>query len=326
MMTKSCLIVGAGMAGLTAAQVLHKAGVSVTLVDKGRGVGGRMATRRLEGAVCDHGAQYFTARDPRFVAQVEAWAAGGVVRPWATGFHTADGALKASGEPRYISPQGMTGVAKAWAAGLDVRLGLRVTRLVYEDTWQVTAETGENFNADALILTPPVPQSLALLAESVFTLPVDVQQALEAVRYQPCYALMLTLEGPSQVPPPGGLWLDGEPIAWVADQAQKGISPVSAVVAHSGPRFAETHWNTPDEEVTALMLEALRPWLGTAVLTTSLHRWRYSQPTHLHSAPTLGLDAPAPLFFAGDAFAGPRVEGAFLSGLAAAEGVLAAWK
>ena len=45
----------------------------MTVIEKGRGVGGRMATRRMEGARIDHGAQFFTTRDQRLKELNKAW-------------------------------------------------------------------------------------------------------------------------------------------------------------------------------------------------------------------------------------------------------------
>ena len=79
-------IIGAGMAGLACADRLAEDGIAVRLFDKGRGPGGRMSTRRVETAIgtasFDHGAQYFTVRDPLFRLQVDGWAAAGVAVPW----------------------------------------------------------------------------------------------------------------------------------------------------------------------------------------------------------------------------------------------------
>ncbi|MSO32728.1 MAG: FAD-dependent oxidoreductase, partial [Ilumatobacteraceae bacterium] len=62
MTKKRVVVVGAGIAGLTAARALSHAGHSVIVLDKGRSVGGRMATRRIGDATVDHGAQFFTVR------------------------------------------------------------------------------------------------------------------------------------------------------------------------------------------------------------------------------------------------------------------------
>ena len=98
---KRCLIIGAGIAGLLAARTLQERGLQVTVLDKGRGVGGRMATRRIGSAVFDHGAQFFTARDPRFQALVNSWLAAEVAAEWCRGFAGPEGVRQDDGHPRY---------------------------------------------------------------------------------------------------------------------------------------------------------------------------------------------------------------------------------
>jgi predicted NAD/FAD-dependent oxidoreductase len=315
------LVVGAGIGGLLAAKTLSAAGHRVIVFDKGRGLGGRLATRRIDDAVFDHGAQYFTARDPGFRALVQGWLESGIVRPWATGFALSDGTFKEDGEQRYCGVSGMTGMAKHLAQGLDVRLQAKVDHVAVErGGWKISTEKGGAVTGRALLLTSPVPQSLQLLAAGKIDLPRDIRTGLEQVEYAPCLALLVQLSGPSAVPDPGGLWLPGEPISWIADNQRKGISPGRGVslTIHAGPAYSLKNWATPEAEVTQHLLEAAAPWLGGIPRQTQLHRWRYSIPTRLHPDRCVSLDEPAPLVLAGDAFGGPRIEGAALSGWAAA--------
>ena len=314
------LIIGGGMAGLTAAGELERAGCSVLALDKGRGVGGRLATRRTDLGAFDHGAQFFTARDPQFRSRVEAWQAAGIVRAWATGFALADGTFKRDGETRFCGVSGMASIAKHLAHGLDVRVNAKVVRVQTKgDGWVVTTEAGERFSGRALLLTPPVPQSLALLATGDFPVPTRMRGELEQIEYAPCLAVLAQLSGPSLIPEPGGLWFDGEPVSWMADNQRKGVSSAAgaAVTIHAGPQFSRAHWEAPEGEVTAALLAVAAPWLGSVPVQTQLHRWRYSLPLRVHPERCLVVREPAPLVFAGDAFGGPRVEGAALSGLAA---------
>ena len=120
MTARRAIVVGAGLSGLMAARTLVARGWNVTVLDKGRGVGGRMATRRIttpDGAtaIFDHGAQFFTVRDPVFGELVSDWVAQGVVREWCRGFGNDDG------HPRYVANNGMTALAKNLARDLDVR-------------------------------------------------------------------------------------------------------------------------------------------------------------------------------------------------------------
>lgn len=121
------IVIGAGISGLLVVLTAQAKGARVLVLDKGRGVGGRMATRRTGSGVFDHGAQFFTARDAQFRCLVEAWHAAGPVRPWATGFALADGAFKGDGETRFCGATGMTAIPKQLAQGLDLRVHAKVT-------------------------------------------------------------------------------------------------------------------------------------------------------------------------------------------------------
>ena len=315
------IVIGAGISGLLAAGKLVAGGHSVMVIDKGRGVGGRLATRRLDDAVLDHGAQYFTARDPAFYAIVQEWMKAGIVRPWATGFRLQDGTLKQDGEQRFCGTSGMTTIAKYLARELDVRLGTKIVRLASSDNgWILTTDAAEVFTSRAVLLTAPVPQSLALLADGNVLIPEPIKKELEQLEYTPCLALLVRLSGPSLVSDPGGVWLSGEPISWIADNQRKGVSPgsQSALTIHAGPIYSRDHWETPEQEVTEELLKAAYPWLGSTPLNSQLHRWRYSIPIRTHHERCVSLTDPAPIVFAGDAFGGPRIEGAALSGLSAA--------
>jgi predicted NAD/FAD-dependent oxidoreductase len=315
------VVIGAGICGLLAAKTLTASGHRVTVLDKGRGLGGRLATRRIDEGVFDHGAQYFTARDPGFRVLVQQWLEAGIIRPWATGFALSDGKFKQDGEQRYCAVSGMTGLAKHLATGLDIRLQAKVDTLaVHERGWKINVENGESVTSRALLLTPPVPQSLQLLSAGSIALPEPLRTELEQIAYAPCLALMVLLDGPSLVPAPGGLWFPGEPISWMADNQRKGISPSAgaSLTIHTGQDYARRNWDRPHEEVAKELLEVAAPWLGGVPVRSQVHRWRYSIPTRLHPERWVSLEDPAPLVLAGDAFGGPRIEGAALSGLAAA--------
>jgi predicted NAD/FAD-dependent oxidoreductase len=320
------IVVGAGLSGLLAAGELDACGCRVVVLEKGTVAGGRLATRRMNEAVFDHGAQYFTVLDPTFDAIVQEWRELGVVRPWATGFALPDGSLKRDGQQRFIGVSGMSAIAGHLARNLDVRLNAAVARVATKgDGWEVTTENAERFSCRALLLTAPVPQSLVLLAAGDVLLPDRIKTELEQIEYAPCLALLVSLSGASLVPHPGGLWLPGEPIRWIADNHRKGISPGlnGAVTIHAGSDYSRRHWDTPAARITEELLMEAAPWLGTAPVQTKLHRWRYSQPISTYPERCLAVESPAPLVFTGDAFGGPRVEGAVLSGLAAANALKA---
>lgn len=308
---RSCLIVGAGMTGLTAGRFLKAAGWSVVLLDKGRSFGGRMATRRIGASLLDHGTQFFTVRDARFADAVRQWEAAGWITPWFT----------LEGHIRYRAAEGMNALAGRLAQTLDVRRETKVEAIEADnDGWLITAESGEGFRASTLLLTPPAPQSADLLAGCAGRLPPYILPALRNIDYDPCFALLVTIDGPGRVPPPGYVRLDRGPIEWIADNTQKGVSlGTAALTIHARADFCRNHLELPKEDVARLLLEAAEPWLGGRINAWQLHRWRYSRPVAAGGPMYLFSDQPARFAIAGDAFGGPNVEGAFLSGLAAAE-------
>ncbi|WP_041258267.1 NAD(P)/FAD-dependent oxidoreductase [Fibrella aestuarina] len=320
------LIIGAGLSGLTAAHQLQQNGHSVTLLDKGRGVGGRLATRRLgrdaEASRADHGAQYFSARSPELQALVHNWQAQGLVQEW----HIEQSDPASFQHPRYAVTGGMSQLAKQLAQGLDVRTGERATYLTQTDTgWQVRCDSGLTLSADALLLTLPAPQAIALLNESGVTLAEADQQALTSIHYEPCLAVMLRLNQPSQLPKPGGLKLPDGPVSWLADNQQKGVSEQPTVTIHASHAYSQQHLD--DADLTALipeLLAAVSDYVpADRIVESQMHRWRYSNATKRHPDPMLAATLPGSgtLLFGGDGFGNGNVEGAFLSGLAMARHV-----
>jgi len=314
-------VVGSGVAGLTAARALDADGHQVTVLDKGRRPGGRLATRELgQGARADHGAQFFTVRSEAFGEVVAPWLADGTVWEWCRGFGSDDG------HPRYAAPGGMAALGAHMAAGLDVRQSARVNALRRQpDGWLVswserTAPLGavveRSSSFDWVVLTAPVPQSAAL---------VDGQARLPEVAYSPTISLLVALDGPPRVPYPGGAQLGDDPIwSWVADNVAKRVSSQPALTLHTRPEVAAARWGEEDETLTADLLAGARPWLGSGrPLSASLHRWRYATPVNPYRERCWTVPGGG-LVLAGDGFAGPRVEGAFLSGVAAAQAVSAA--
>ena len=324
---KSCVVVGAGISGLLAAKALNESGWAVTVLDKSRGVGGRMATRRVGEGTFDHGAQFFTVRGERFANLVEGWLRAGVATEWTRGFADAEGQPNEDGHPRYRGSEGMTSIPKHIAQGLDVRTSERVVGVDDgDDGWEIECESGLRVAGGALVLGVPVQQALDLTSSGSYTLPDGARRQLEAVSYNPCLALMILLDDSTGVPEPGGMQIKSEPLDWICDNRRKGISEAPAVTVHAGPEWSRSHFEDDETEITESMISRASDHLGTdlasTTVETSLARWRFSWVKNPHPEPCLVASDVPPLLFCGDAFGQPKVEGAALSGLAAADRLL----
>ena len=315
------VVVGAGMAGLTAAHRLS--GVTeVVILDKGRGVGGRLATRRIGDATIDHGAQFITTHTSEFAELVERLVGEHVVAPWFRGRVGPDGVSDSDGHTRFRGSVSMNAIAKSLAIGLDVRTASQVAALRQNgESWEVALVDGSELVADAVIATSPVPQTIALLQNGEVTLAAKDEAALEAIEYDPCLAFMAVLDGPSGLAEPGAINPVDGPIDWVADNYLKGISAVPAVTIHATPEFSRAQWDASDEVITEALLDAAQ--LESSVISGSIQiqRWRYARPSVEHPERFLQLSGVPPFVCAGDAFGGAKVEGAALSGAAAAEAI-----
>ncbi len=323
------IILGAGLAGLSAARRLAEAGRPVLLLDKGRSVGGRLATRRMGHAVFDHGAQFFTVRSDEFQTEVDQWVDAGVAEVWSQGFGPDP-----DGHPRYRGSSGMNAVAKHVADRLtdsydNVTIVTRTeANAIINDgeAWTVTYQgpTREPDVAAAVICTAPIPQTLALLRAGVTS--VEGLVDLQAVRYHRVIAVLAALDRSPELPEPGAVQQPADPsFTFVADNQAKGISRDPAVTFHLNPNLAASLWDSDDASVLAAIHEDLRSYLnGAAVTQIQVKRWRYSGPVQPHAERcVVAATNPGPVVLAGDGFAGSKVEGAFLSGLAAADNVLA---
>jgi predicted NAD/FAD-dependent oxidoreductase len=314
------LIIGAGISGLLAGQILIRAGHPVTILEKSRGVGGRMATRRFKNGVFDHGAQFFTVRDPQFQNWVNRWLRQGKAVEWTRSFSKSDLISAANGHPRYRGANGMTAIPKALSQDLDIRLQTHVKSISWNgEIWRVEVEDSKIFDTSQLILTAPIPQSLHMLKTGGVILPAVELQRLQSIQYHPCIAVLVLLNNPSKIPPPGGIKLDSSPIQWLADNTQKGISPKStAVTIHAAADFSRQNFDQNANQLAETLISAAKPWLGDDIQDWQVHKWRYSQPAQIVSERFLEIPDSPSLYFAGDGFGAPRVEGAALSGLAVA--------
>lgn len=282
--------------------------------DKGRGPGGRMAARRVEVAGTtvrfDHGAQYFTARDPRFRAVVDLWEKQGAVARWAA-------ASKSDDDPAFVGVPGMNGPIKAMADGLAVRWQTRVAALSRrKDTWSI--DTGDDvLYADTVLVAIPAEQASELLigpAPELAALPASVTS-------EPCWAVMATFE--ERLDREKDTLRDPKArISWAVRNSAKPMrtGPESWLLHASPSRSREILKLTKEEAAEALLADFFVQTGIAPIEPTYLnaHRWLYAQPVSLRGEPAY-FDAALRIGIAGDYLHSPRVEGAWLSGSALAQ-------
>ncbi|MFO0442069.1 MAG: NAD(P)/FAD-dependent oxidoreductase [Betaproteobacteria bacterium] len=306
-------VIGAGIAGISCARQLRDAGHAVRVFDKSRGIGGRMATRRGESGTFDHGAQYFTARELRFRALVEALGASGVVAPyrgrivhWSGGSVTPVSGL----EPRYVGVPGMPALCKALAQDLDIAAGVTVTALEREGgSWTVRAGEVEESGFDAVALALPAVQALPL---SVVVPGIAARVAQG--RHQPCWALLACFDAPLPVDFDAA-FIEGADLGWIMrDSSKPGRAPGERWVLHATAAWSQANLELEAAVVLPLLLEALRAVVPAAppAAQARAHRWRYALSPGLGSGCL--FDAGERFGACGDWCADGRVEGAWLSG------------
>ncbi len=316
-------IVGAGMAGLACARRLHRAGAAVTVFDKGRRPGGRLATRRAGDLQFDHGAQYATARNPLFQAMLQA--AGPLAATW----------TDRPQDPWWVGVPGMSALAQAVVAdGAGQVLSRRHVAFLHRDPdgWHVrhldaanaapglvSAEGGEVAGPfDAVALAIPAPQAAGLLDGIGHPL----AHRLAAVRMAPCWAVMLAF--PDAHDGPDIRTHDG-PLAWIARDSSRPGRPglPECWVGHASPAWSRAHLERSPDDVLPLLRDAFAAatGIGAPPSAAAVHRWRYARVEAALGQPCLSRSdgLPEGLAACGDWCLGPRVEAAFESGLAAAD-------
>lgn len=319
-------IIGAGLAGVTLASLLAKH-AKVEVFEKSRGLGGRMATRHAGTVDFDHGAQYFTIRDPAFHALLEPALDAGVVQAWNRPLHRIDAEGKLDVLPdrsaRFVAQPAQTALAKFLARSLTVTRDTKITGIEGgPGRWWLMTERGESFEPfQWVISTAPAPQTLALLP-----LDPDDASAVQNVRMSGCFTLMLPLPQGFTLPF-SAAQVEHPVLSWIAanhTKPERGAAP--AIVVHSNNAWAETHLEADLGWVKARMataLLALLPTLPPAALDSGiLHRWRYASVEQPLGKPFL-LDADRQIAACGDWCIGNRVEAAFQSAAALAETLLA---
>ena len=334
-------VIGAGIAGLTCAQELHQAGQRVIVLEKSRGVGGRVATRRLHNTCADHGTCYLSPKDNRFREFLDRLRAADVVQVWTDTIHQVDaaGQLQEPSDraPRYTAAAGMNAIVKSLAPGLEIRFGQRVVSVELIDSgWKLTAEPINStesivLTASALVVAIPAPQAVDLLQPIS---PADFLACLKSVEFLPNLSLMAGYgsdrlsDWNQHYPTVKAVTLPHHPsLGYLGLDSSKRSQPADAVfVIQSSVNFADRYLDAIDLQPAATELlhaaaQQFLPWLATPDWM-QIHRWRYAFAKTPINDRYLAALTNAPLICAGDWCGGRKVEDGFLSGLTAADSLL----
>jgi renalase len=336
---KNIAVIGAGMAGVACARTLAQAGHKVTLFEKSRGVGGRMATRSSPFGTFDHGAQYFTVRDPRFAKALQTTPE--VCKPWsANTVRVLDerGRVTAAGLPareaHWVSTPGMNDLVKHWAIPLQalhkLELDTKVTQLerdaLHPQQWQLHTEAADGsqhvFSGfDSVMLAMPAAQSSALLKTSKQV--SKLAKPIDKVKVAPCWTLMLAFPQAMQ---PGLITLGPQwnaarsthhRIAWLARESSKpGRGIIERWTVQASAAWSEEHIDDDAERVQGKLLKAFSEVTGIRAEPSHVdtQRWRYAKTIAPLGQSHL-WDEKTSIGICGDWCLGHRVEDAFISGL-----------
>ncbi len=307
-------VVGAGMAGLACAEKLKASGHEVHLFDKGRGPGGRMSTRRVtigDGEVSfDHGAQYFTARDPAFLTQVKGWQKHGLVAPW-----------PAAGDDAWVGTPAMNAPIANLSARLGVQFSSRVDRLVrLASGWRLQGDDVAPNIYNAVIIAVPAEQVPALVTDNCpgFAL------SAKATPSSPCWTVMVAFDRPLAID--ADILRSNGDIIWAARNSSKpGRAAVETWVIQASSAWSLAHRSAGHSAVITALLAAFRTLTGQDLpdtLFVQAHSWLYARSGsngygYLWDQ-TIGIGV------CGDWLVGPRVECAWLSGKALARKMISA--
>ena len=311
-MRQRIAIIGAGMSGVACANKLITAGLEVSIFDKGRALGGRLATRLSDGWSFNHGAPSFHADEIGFRNCIEHLVAAGSAR-------CIDEAERLySGNPH------MNTLLAPLVNGIELHQSIEISEITRNaDGWHLSSGSGQVFERfDCTLICIPAPQAQNLIG----SIKADWSNSLEVVRYDPCLTMLLGLSRTGS-----GLrerCFEGHSVLTTQlrqrGQDKSGGAAGEAWVAHATPAWSKQHVDREREEIAQTMLQEFSTANDLPDIEATFlrgHRWRYAQVSRPLGESCL-WDKEIKLGAAGDWCIGPDVESAFVSGSKLADQVL----
>jgi predicted NAD/FAD-dependent oxidoreductase len=315
-------VIGAGVAGLACAAELARADAQVTVFERSRGLGGRLATRRNGAFAFDHGAQFITARSRPFLRFAEIAARAGVLSTWKPRVLEDGRPLGEPFEDWMVGVPGMSTMVRPLSRGIDLQTGVSVHELLQgQRGWELQTDSGrQNEVFSAVVVAVPAPQAISLLGHHGRAF-----RHLTGVRMAPCWAAMFAFEQPLDLGAEALRWTQG-PLTWAACNSSKlgrADEPQTWVV-HASPQWSREHLEADARDSVQLLLGEFALAVGRDLPPPAhleAHRWRHALVEQPLGLPCL-VDEEIAAGACGDWCIAPRVEAAFESGRTLAQSVL----
>ncbi|WP_377887276.1 NAD(P)/FAD-dependent oxidoreductase [Alkalihalobacillus sp. R86527] len=320
MITYDVAIVGGGLSGILAARTMMKQGLSVVVIDKSKSVGGRMATRRLDGGRADHGAQFFTVRSREFQSHVDDWIQNGWVESWFGDKYA-----------RYKGIEGMNQLVKNLSGDLPLKLNFQVQHISKRNSeYVLVCEDREEITAKAILLTPPAPQAEKLLNQSECSVSKEALDTLRNLKFSPAIVALVTLTKNAHTGLPESGHQDtllSKGLERIVDSYRKGISHERIVSIYATPELSKKLYEESDGTINDELIKLATPFIPVRdIVSYQIKKWRYAQAENVYMSPFLSVSDEENILVAGDAFlyeddqsGRTRIESAARSGLAAAK-------
>lgn len=300
-MIKDFVVIGAGLSGLNIARSIKDMDLGeVLILEKSRGIGGRMATRRALNTRFDHGAQFY-----RLTEDIEklhrSWSHNKINHRW---FESSRGS-------HWCARLGLTSLAKSLAEGIEVALEKQIISIEYENqSWKIVSDKGEIWYCNKLIITSPLPQAIKLIESVIASQKVDLiaLNEIKNINYTKAVIGLITLEENLLTGVSGYEEFQNESIFSISNQKEKGISDTPALVITMAPSFSEQTFEQSDDLILEKILYDFKiKYPDSKIVSAELKKWRYCQPTSQYKK--YFLEITSNIFLIGDAFGGSSLLG-----------------